>query len=73
MLAEQNNKCAFCLKPATKTLHVDHDHDTLAVRQLLCQQCNSALGLLYENVETMQRMIASVKKHTEISTNEHST
>ncbi|MBB6556538.1 MULTISPECIES: hypothetical protein [Nonomuraea] len=29
----------------------------------MCQQCNRALGLLYENVETMQRMIDYVLKH----------
>ncbi|MGN9843700.1 hypothetical protein ACTMTI_36800 [Nonomuraea sp. H19] len=29
----------------------------------MCQQCNKALGLLYENVETMQRMIDYILLH----------
>ncbi|MCZ2816225.1 endonuclease VII domain-containing protein [Modestobacter sp. VKM Ac-2984] len=42
MLADQGGLCAICAKaPAA---HVDHDHDSGAVRSLLCFNCNGGLG-----------------------------
>src|SRR5438128_1074290 len=55
MFAEQKGLCAACgfpesrIDPKTgkaKQLHVDHCHKTERVRGLLCNNCNSALGLL---------------------------
>lgn len=46
MLAEQNGQCAICGGQPSgrwKTLFVDHDHKTGAVRGLLCHLCNAAL------------------------------
>lgn len=52
----QHNKCAICnieFDPSSKetVACVDHDHQTGKVRGLLCRQCNSAIGLLHDNVE----------------------
>lgn len=46
LLRAQDGKCAMCEfpPPAGKTLHVDHDHATGAVRGLLCAGCNIGLG-----------------------------
>jgi len=45
MVAIQNNRCAICRNPQRKgTLDIDHDHDTGAVRSLLCRRCNIGLG-----------------------------
>jgi hypothetical protein len=44
-------------------LFVDHDHDTGKYRGLLCTQCNSALGMVYDNVEILQKMIEYLQKH----------
>jgi Recombination endonuclease VII len=46
MLAAQGGGCAICGRPPRGdiALHVDHDHDTGAVRGLLCFRCNNALG-----------------------------
>jgi hypothetical protein len=46
MLAAQGGGCAICgaPEPAAQSLHVDHCHDTGAVRGLLCFRCNAGLG-----------------------------
>jgi hypothetical protein len=47
MLLSQNNKCLICgkeHKDTTKGLHIDHSHETLEIRGLLCSRCNGALG-----------------------------
>lgn len=51
MLQAQAGGCAICHappnpegRPATQTLCVDHDHETGAVRGLLCHRCNKSLG-----------------------------
>jgi hypothetical protein len=58
LLFKQNNGCAICAeKPKTKSLHVDHCHTTGTVRGLLCHGCNTAIGLLKEDKDIMQKAI----------------
>jgi Recombination endonuclease VII len=42
--------------------NVDHCHTTGKIRGLLCGNCNSALGLIKENIPSMENMIAYIKK-----------
>jgi len=44
LLEQQNGACDLCGKKTAKTLAVDHDHKTGAVRALLCHVCNTAMG-----------------------------
>lgn len=53
MLAEQDGKCALCLKP--KKLHIDHCHDTGVVRGLLCLRCNGSLAWVEEMLRQEKR------------------
>jgi Recombination endonuclease VII len=54
-LAAQDGSCAVCGNPPGKTsLHVDHDHDTGAIRGLLCMRCNNALGLFREQPRLLE-------------------
>jgi hypothetical protein len=48
MLDRQDSRCAICRDPLDlgKNTHVDHCHDTGAVRGILCNRCNVAIGLL---------------------------
>jgi hypothetical protein len=57
---EQGGKCAICgthQKNLVRTLAVDHDHNTGKVRGLLCQPCNTGIGLLKENVQVLENAI----------------
>ena len=52
MLEGQGGGCAICgMTPEDngKRLAVDHDHETDEVRGLLCNNCNTGIGLLQDN------------------------
>jgi len=57
LLEEQNGVCAVCKLPSRRALCVDHCHATRQVRGLLCDKCNTALGLLGDDV---RRLLAAV-------------
>ena len=64
MLTEQNHCCKICDDELDmgKHTHIDHSHITGEVRSILCAPCNQALGLLKEDISTMQRMITYVSR-----------
>ena len=58
ILQEQNYQCMICKADQCNTgqnFAVDHDHKTGAVRGLLCQACNTALGKFKDNPELLRR------------------
>ena len=56
MAKSQDYKCAICKE--TAILVVDHCHTTEAVRGLLCNPCNLALGLFKDETD---RLLAAAK------------
>lgn len=57
---EQEGKCKICNMIPTghkKSLCLDHDHITLKVRGLLCDNCNTALGKFKDNIHLLQNAI----------------
>jgi hypothetical protein len=66
MLTLQVSGCTICGKSITengKALAVDHDHETGAVRGLLCNSCNTALGLFNDNPELLRKAADYIEKH----------
>lgn len=63
----QDYRCAICNvheKDAPKgTLHLDHCAETGELRELLCSQCNNAIGLLKHNPELLQAAIDYLRKY----------
>lgn len=65
---EQNGCCEICKTKfdvtsiGLKSLLVDHNHSNGQVRGLLCNNCNRTLGLLKENVNTLENAISYLKK-----------
>lgn len=53
-MLEQGNACATCAKPfdwedkQTKP-HIDHCHTSNKVRGILCNRCNTVLGLVADD------------------------
>ena len=68
MLASQGNSCAICGKTPKENgrgLAVDHDHETGAIRGLLCTNCNLGLGSFYDNPKVLLNAIAYLAKAKE--------
>jgi hypothetical protein len=67
MLVAQDSKCAICKEPAglgaRQRLCVDHNHETGAVRGLLCFRCNSAIGMLKDDPQMVRRAYTYLLKH----------
>lgn len=70
MFTEQNGVCAICQQPETHTssrsrrvkmLAIDHDHMTGEVRGLLCNNCNRAIGLLGDSVDTLLNAVGYLR------------
>lgn len=62
LLESQNYKCAICESKIgnnrASRLFVDHCHDTLKVRGLLCSNCNHGLGQFKDSPKLLQRAIS---------------
>jgi hypothetical protein len=56
MLHEQHGLCLICETPMSKP-HVDHCHNSLEVRGLLCGSCNTTIGQVNDNVEILKNAI----------------
>lgn len=67
MYAEQGGVCAICGTDTPgsrfKHFHVDHDHDTDKVRQLLCEACNTGLGKFRDNPLLLRLAASYLEKH----------
>jgi hypothetical protein len=56
----QGRACAICKRdtlPGKSTWHVDHCHVTGKFRGILCKNCNSALGMVCDDVSVLRTMI----------------
>lgn len=65
MFRSQQGLCAICTKslgPGSKT-HIDHNHNTGAVRELLCHNCNPLIGHAKESISVLEAAIRYLKKH----------
>jgi hypothetical protein len=65
MRDRQGNRCAICERHANHgfELVVDHDHATGAVRSLLCNRCNTGLGMLSDNAAHLRRAAEYLEQH----------
>ena len=70
LLIIQGYTCAICGQEeeaksnagSIKRMAVDHDHNTDEVRGLLCQKCNTALGLFKDDADILKRAVEYLSK-----------
>jgi arsenate reductase-like glutaredoxin family protein len=65
LLNEQEYKCKVCNKllGTGRNVHIDHDHTTGKVRSILCRKCNTALGMVNDDIAILQNLINYLKYH----------
>lgn len=71
----QDDRCGVCRRHRTEVqeegkmnarrLSIDHDHETNTLRGLLCQPCNTALGLLKNNPALLMNAVFYLQAHKE--------
>lgn len=69
--AEQGGVCAVCGDPPVgrrageeePLLHVDHDHVTGGVRELICTRCNQALGCALDDPDRLRALADYLERH----------
>lgn len=68
MIMAQGGKCAICHKPVSfagrgyDKACVDHDHETEAIRGILCARHNLLLSFAEEDIEVLQGAIEYLRK-----------
>ncbi|MFF8422912.1 endonuclease VII domain-containing protein [Streptomyces sp. NPDC015680] len=66
-LTAQGGRCAICREVSPQRLHVDHNHETGAIRDLLCEGCNHAIGKAQESPSRLRAMADYLERHDEAS------
>jgi hypothetical protein len=66
-LEYQNYSCTICARELAEDFGtvVDHDHKTGKLRDLLCRNCNSMLGLAQESETILWRAIQYLGKYSD--------
>jgi hypothetical protein len=60
-LAELNGKCPICNRTEEK-LYADHNHKTGKFRDFICNTCNTAIGLMHEDLFAVLQMATYLAK-----------
>jgi hypothetical protein len=61
----QKGQCALCQEPlklGTKSVHVDHCHETGRVRGVLCARCNLGIGRFGDTIQGPEKAIAYLRR-----------
>lgn len=69
----QAGRCAICNGEPTgrwKTLHIDHDHKTGQVRGLLCNECNTALGMFRDSADLLRKAAEYLEQYRKMFAHE---
>lgn len=71
MFTTQKGVCFICRRTersahksgTVRSLFVDHNHDTGAVRALLCMNCNAGIGQFQDDAELLLRAAVYIENH----------
>ena len=70
MAKAQNNQCAICAvdlvfdKRCSERAVLDHDHDTGENRGVLCNGCNTGIGLLKDSASVLTKAASYLTKYS---------
>lgn len=68
LLARQGGGCAICGREPRpeSSLHLDHDHESGALRGILCFRCNNALGDFDDDVSLLRAAVGYLESYLPI-------
>lgn len=67
LLEQQGGGCAICGGPkGQREYHIDHSHETLQYRGILCSGCNLGLGHFGEDVRRLQAAVDYLGRFAEV-------
>lgn len=72
LLDGQHHSCAICgtdLRILSSRPHLDHDHETGAVRGILCHHCNVGLGHFRDDITVLESAIEYLRKSLTLTQN----
>jgi hypothetical protein len=61
LVVKQKGLCKICGEK--KPLSIDHDHDSDTIRGLLCNNCNTGLGMFGDSIRVLKNAIAYLKRN----------
>lgn len=64
MLEAQGNVCAICKGALIPWPHMDHNHATGQVREILCHHCNLAIGNVKDDPDRAEAIAAYLRRHS---------
>lgn len=67
MFTAQGGCCAICRKAQARAFDVDHDHETGAVRGLLCTSCNRMIGHAGDSADNLETAAVYLRKSRQSS------
>lgn len=62
----QGKACAICKKEIPLRdfhTHMDHDHETLQLRGVLCSNCNLGLGKFKDNIQSLLAAVEYLRRY----------
>ena len=71
LVEQSDSKCNICFRQLdvtksteyNKRICLDHCHTTNKARGILCNSCNTALGLVKEDISNLENMIRYIERH----------
>src|SRR6478609_3622906 len=62
----QQYRCSICSKALKidKNSHIDHNHETGQIRDILCNSCNFILGIIEINILKIENFMGYIDKHS---------
>jgi len=63
LLTACGNTCPLCTRPFKRRPSIDHDHNTGAVRGLICSSCNTGLGFFKDDSAALRRAADYLDTH----------
>lgn len=67
LFEEQDGRCAICRNPPrdpARRMPLDHCHETMTIRGLLCARCNRGIGGFSDRLDLLKSAVAYLEEYS---------